>query len=49
MPGINTSQTARINGIDADDMDLIRQFLQTPAWQRTPDMLCPKELADQPQ
>lgn len=38
MPGITTP-----NGIDADDMDRIKRFLDTPAWDRTPEMLCPEE------
>lgn len=38
MPGINPS-----NGIDADDMDRIKRFLETPAYQRKPEMLCPEE------
>lgn len=42
MPGINPPNE-RINGIDSEDMDRIKQFLDTPAYERTPEMLCPQE------
>jgi hypothetical protein len=42
VPGIN-SPNRPTNGIDDEDMDRIKQFLATPAWKRSPEMLCPEE------
>lgn len=42
VPGIKTTSRPT-NGIDSEDMDRIRRFLETPAYERTPEMLCPEE------
>lgn len=42
VPGIKAASRPT-PGIDAEDMDRIKQFLSTPAWDRKPEMLCPEE------